>query len=129
MTGNEVAVDTNRAVAILNGDAAALAWARTFTALYLPVTVLAELRYGALNSAKTAHNQQRVDDLATRFPVLDVTASTASAYAELRLALKKVGRPIPQNDLWIAATCIDHKLPLATADGHFDNLPGLTTVR
>lgn len=60
--------------------------------------------------------------------VLDVTATTAAAYAELRMSLKKVGRPIPQNDMWIAAACIERAIPLATDDAHFTGLPGLVTV-
>jgi len=45
--------------------------------------------------------------------------------AEIKLALKQVGKPIPQNDLWIAATCRRHGLTLATSDAHFGHCPGL----
>jgi tRNA(fMet)-specific endonuclease VapC len=57
--------------------------------------------------------------------VPEVTFETARRYAELRLALKRAGRPIPSNDLWIAATCLRHGLVLVTADAHFTHCPGL----
>jgi predicted nucleic acid-binding protein len=53
-------------------------------------------------------------------------ASTTEVYARVRLALKKKGRPIPENDMWIAALCVEHALPFATYDEHFDEVEGLT---
>jgi tRNA(fMet)-specific endonuclease VapC len=41
------------------------------------------------------------------------------------LQLKRHGKPIPENDLWIAAICVEHDLPLATVDSHFDYVEGL----
>lgn len=37
-----------------------------------------------------------------------------------RISLKKKGRPIPENDIWIAATCLEHRIPLVTSDSHFN---------
>jgi predicted nucleic acid-binding protein len=54
--------------------------------------------------------------------------ATATTYARLRIALKKLAKPIPENDLWIAAVAAEHGLPLATRDAHFSVVPGLTTV-
>ena len=53
------------------------------------------------------------------FDVLSVTAETTIAYADLRVALKRVGRPIPANDAWIAALAIEHRLPVFSRDTHF----------
>jgi tRNA(fMet)-specific endonuclease VapC len=92
------------------------------------VTVVAELRFGAMNAARAAANLQKIDDLISRCVVLDSTKETARIYAELRMQMKKPGRPIPQNDIWIAAACVQQGIPLATDDSHFDSLPGLTTV-
>lgn len=43
----------------------------------------------------------------------------------LRLSLKKKGKPIPENDLWIASICIENKMPLISNDGHFKNIDNL----
>jgi len=60
---------------------------------------------------------------------LNITRETANHYSAIRLELKKKGRPIPENDLWIASICIEHNLPLVTGDAHFDNINGLEVIR
>jgi tRNA(fMet)-specific endonuclease VapC len=56
---------------------------------------------------------------------LEITAATAGVYARLRLQLKTKGKPIPENDLWIATLCVEHDVKLAAVDGHFDAIDGL----
>jgi len=129
MTGSDVALDTNLAIAILNGDGQVTDWANAFARLFIPVPVLAELRFGAMNSGHASHNLARAADLVSRCTVLDATSATATEYARLRVATRRVGRPIPVNDLWIAATCVEHRVPLGTTDAHFDHIPGLKVVR
>lgn len=46
-------------------------------------------------------------------------------YARLRLDLKTKGKPIPENDLWIAALCVEHQVKFTAVDGHFDAVDGL----
>lgn len=128
MIGNSVALDTNQAIAILNDDPSALSFYATFGEICLPVTVLGELRYGALNSRRIQENLDNIARLAIRCRLLAVDDATATRYARLRMALKKLARPIPENDLWIAAACDQHALPLATLDSHFSVVPGLTLL-
>jgi predicted nucleic acid-binding protein len=71
----------------------------------------------------------QVGTLVRRCRVLEITANTAAVYARLRLGLKSKGKPIPENDLWIAAICVEHQVPLATLDAHFDVVDGLERVR
>jgi predicted nucleic acid-binding protein len=60
--------------------------------------------------------------------VLTVTADTTVTYAAVRVALKKLGRPIPANDAWIAALALEHRLPILSRDAHFDALPDLRRI-
>jgi len=60
--------------------------------------------------------------------VLIVDDITAGRYAEVRNQLKQSGRPIPSNDLWIAALARQHGLPLLSRDGHFDFVCGLQRI-
>jgi tRNA(fMet)-specific endonuclease VapC len=115
VSDDSIALDTSVAIAVLAGQASTLLSqpAREFL---LPVLVVGELRYGALSSRRSAENLAEVERLVARCRVLDVTAVTAAAYARLRLGLKEKGKPIPENDLWIAALCVEHRLPLATLD-------------
>ncbi len=118
MTGSRIALDTNRAITILNRADEAQKF-RDIAEVFLPVPVVGELRYGALNSQHSAANLERITRLVSRCQVLGIDTATAEVYSQARLRLKQKGRPIPENDLWIAAICIQHSLPLATSDSHF----------
>jgi predicted nucleic acid-binding protein len=59
------------------------------------------------------------------FEILSVTEPTTLTYARVRASLKKLGRPIPANDTWIAALALQHRLPVMSRDEHFDAVPGL----
>ena len=54
------------------------------------------------------------------FEILNITDETASAYAALRLALKRAGRPVPANDAWIAVLAFQHGLTVLSRDERFD---------
>jgi tRNA(fMet)-specific endonuclease VapC len=58
-------------------------------------------------------------------PVLVCDVETARHYGRVRNELRRKGRPIPENDIWIAATARQHDLILVTRDPHFDEVEGL----
>jgi len=95
----------------------------------MPVVVLAELHHGVLRSNAVTQNLQQLDQIVQRCEILDLNATGAIAWAELRLQLVTLGRPIPKDDLWFASICIGHQVPFATLDAHFNDLPGLEIVR
>lgn len=94
----------------------------------LPVTVIGELRYGALNSQRTAENLAAVEAFVDRCRVLPADATTAKLYGEARVRLKRAGTLIPENDVWIAAICIQNDVALATNDAHFAHVEGLAVI-
>ena len=120
-----VALDTNVAIALLNNEAWVAETLRPYTTLLLPVIVCGELLFGARNSARQVQNEANVRELIRRAQVLDLTTEVAESYAAIRLHLKQQGRPIPENDMWIAAICAVHDVPLLSIDKHFQNIPGL----
>lgn len=91
----------------------------------VPSIALGELYYGARKSAHPAENLARVQQFAMATQVLSSDAATAWIYGELRDLLRLKGRPIPENDLWIAAVAIQHGLTLATRDEHFNDVDDL----
>ena len=127
MSGDDeeaIALDTTQAIAVLNNTGAGT-WIRPFTRVCLPAPVVGELLYGALNSGRPESNRRRVETLIARCEVLPVGAATAGAYARVRLGLKRKGRPIPENDVWIAALARQHDLTLVSRDRHFSNVDRL----
>src|SRR5688572_12289285 len=111
MSGGDIALDTNQVIAVLNDTGDAGRWVQTFARVYVPVPVVGELRFGALNSRRAAQNLLRIEKLVSGCQALAVTVSTAEVYARVRVQLKQKGKPIPENDIWIAALCIERSLP------------------
>jgi tRNA(fMet)-specific endonuclease VapC len=118
-------VDTNVVIAMFAGDPGIVNDLCNRAAVFLCVPVLGELRYGAKASARVETNLARLDELARAIAVLPCDAGTAAAYAQVKFALRKKGRPIPENDVWIAALARQHQLSLLTRDNHFREIEGL----
>ena len=89
----------------------------------IPVIVLGEFRYGIAESRQRAAYEAWLDSQLSHFEVLPVVEETAIAYAALRVMLRRSGRPIPANDVWIAALALQHRLPILSRDEHFDVVP------
>jgi predicted nucleic acid-binding protein len=90
-SGDRVALDTSVAIDVLANQADDLL-SRDITEHLLPVPVVGELRYGAINPRKPTENLAKVVGLVARCQILNVTATTAEVYARLRLDLKQKGR-------------------------------------
>jgi predicted nucleic acid-binding protein len=118
-------LDTNALSAFADGDAGIGEILRQQARAAIPVIVLGEFRYGIAQSKHRSEYEAWLESQLPHFDVLTVTEETAVAYAALRVALKRSGRPIPANDAWIAALALQHRLPVLSRDGHFDVVPGL----
>lgn len=125
----KIALDTDVAIKFLNGNAQIAEILLSHNEIYMPVIVAGELTFGALNSKHPEQNLARHKKLILRARLLTVGEATASTYAKTRLALKKKGKPIPENDLWIAALCIENKIPLFSNDAHFEGIEHLSLIR
>lgn len=128
MSSSDMAIDTTAAVAILNRDPAIAQALPAQATLFMPVTVLGELYFGAERSARVAANIARVEHLRRTVTVLSIDAATARRYGRLPQSLRTLGKPLPQNDIWIAACALEHRLPLVTRDSHFQHVGDLTVI-
>lgn len=128
MSGNSILLDTNIIIALFNGEKGIAEKLDKLKQVYVPAVVVGELFYGAFSSTSKSKNISRINSFLTDCQVLDVDQSTAKLYGELKSILRKNGTPIPENDIWIAATAVQHDLKIATRDAHFKNLSKLTIV-
>jgi len=120
-----VILDTNGLSAVAEGDPALEAILRKAVQVAIPVIVLGEYRYGIGQSRDRNRYEQWLSEYLPKFRILDVDDRTTISYAAVRMELKKAGTPIPSNDVWIAALCRQHSLPIVSRDRHFDAVPGL----
>jgi len=119
-----ILLDTNIIIALFSGEKAA---SQRFSenVIAVPSTVLGELYYGARKSAQSPANLTRIDHFAASVEVVGCDAVTAQFYGRIKDGLRLKGRPIPENDIWIAAVACQFGLPLATRDEHFKHVDGL----
>ena len=124
-----ISLDTNIVIRLFKNDPIVAKMLAGLSALYLPVPVIAELIFTARNSSRSGENLKKYNEFIDACNILNITRETADHYSFIRLELKQKGRPIPENDIWIAAICIEQNLPLVTGDAHFDNIDDLKIVR
>jgi tRNA(fMet)-specific endonuclease VapC len=91
----------------------------------VPVVVLGEFWFGLHNSRMQQPLLAALEQMLSDFQVLSVDVVTARHYADIREELRKSGRSIPENDLWIAALSRQHNLSVVSKDAHFDVVDGL----
>ncbi len=97
--------------------------------LFVPIIVLGELRFGARKSGRVEENLRKIEAFAAASDVLPCDEATARLHGDVKADLRRKGRPIPENDIWISATALQHDLTIATRDPHFDHVEGLRTER
>ena len=86
---------------------------------------LGELYFGAQKSRRCEENIREIEKIAVRYTVFDVDKETSELYGIIKAGLKAKGRPIPENDMWIAAIAMQHQLNVVTHDKHFRNIDNL----
>ena len=121
-------LDTNALSAAADRDPGALEIVAAASELALPVIVLGEYRAGIQQSRHRADYEKWLHDWIAVVSVLVIDEETTNYYAAIRVELKKAGKPIPTNDVWIAALCRQHALPLLSRDGHFDLISGIRRI-
>lgn len=121
-------LDTNAISAFVGGDADLLRVIETETDLSIPAIVFGEYLFGIQQSRFRAKYEQWLKANLPLFELLNVGAATARHYAGIRHELKTAGRPIPSNDIWIAALAREHRIRVLSRDRHFEAVSGLALL-
>lgn len=125
MGSRDLLVDSNVVIDFFAGDEKCARLIDEAGQIFIPVTVVGELLAGARRSLRPEHNVRTLETFMERGKVLPCDRATASHFADIQNDLRARGRPIPENDMWIAAVAQQHGLTLASRDGHFDEVRGL----
>jgi tRNA(fMet)-specific endonuclease VapC len=124
MNGSRFALDTNIVAAYFNQEKSIQEHLQKIT-VFVPSIVIGELYFGAYQSQRVAENVKRIKDFVAITTILSCDAEVGDQYGQIRLNLKAKGRPIPENDIWIAATALRYNLKLVTRDEHFKEVDDL----
>jgi len=117
-------LDTNGLFALAEGELRLEPILRKAAQIAAPVIVLGEDRYGIQQTRERQRYEHWLVEYLPKFRVLNVDEQTTTSYADVRGELN----PIPSNDVWIAALCRQHSLPVLSRDRHFDLVPGLRRI-
>ena len=125
MAGNKFLLDTNAIIALQRENEDLKKLLSTSTDVFVPAVAVGELYYGAYKSQRVEENRKNVAAFIANRVVLNVDVDTADVYGQVKQALRAKGRPIPENDIWIAALAIQYDLTLIADDAHFGEVDNL----
>lgn len=129
MAGNKLLLDTNAVIALQQKDTALLQLLEAEEDIFVPSIVIGELYYGAYKSGRPEENRKTVSEFAEKRQVIHCDAQTGDAYGQIKYALRTKGRPIPENDIWIAAIALQYDGILITRDEHYREIENLRTQK
>jgi tRNA(fMet)-specific endonuclease VapC len=101
-------LDTNIVIALFAAEQAVLDHLKVAGEVYIPSIVIGELAYGAYKSTRVTENLPRIEDFVASNVILTCDAVTAFHYGIIKDQLRQSGKPIPENDIWIAAAAIQY---------------------
>lgn len=125
-----ILLDTNFYVAFKKGEKSSVEIVRRATEIALSTVVLGELLVGFRCGKRMMENYRELELFldSPRVVTVSVDEETAEFYARIFQELRVKGKPVPTNDLWIAASVLQHGYILATYDDHFNNISGIITA-
>ena len=128
MTGNKCLLDTSIIVHTFRNNIDITKQLLTFSEIFIPSIAVGELYYGAYRSGNVKKHLDQLHQFLKNYAVLNTNTSTADLYGSIKTALKNKGKPIPENDIWIAAIAVQFKLPLFTTDKHFEEIDHIVLI-
>ena len=122
-----VIIDTNVYTGFKKNNTAVVEAFHHFDFIGINITVLAELYSGFKGGIKEDQKRKELEEFInnTRVAIIALDEDTAEFYSEIYFKLRQKATPIPTNDIWIAASAMQHGLALYTLDRHFEKIDGL----
>ena len=125
MTGNKFLLDTNIVIEVFDGNTVIADKINQLSEFYISAVVLGELYIGINRVTNKAKHLKKLNEFLKLCVVINIDSATATYYGKIIADLYKKGKPLPVNDVWIAASVIQHKFTLVTRDNHFNEIAGL----
>jgi len=119
--------DTNAISSLFSGDEKVLHHLAEAEQILMSIFVLAELYAGFKGGSKEKQNRELLKNFISKksVEILNATMETAEFFAVIKNKLKIAGKPIPLNDVWIAAHALEHNAEIISYDKHFTLIEGL----
>ncbi|NLD37962.1 MAG: type II toxin-antitoxin system VapC family toxin [Desulfatiglans sp.] len=127
---NNILIDTNIYTSALKGDHETIIVLQRTREIGICSITIGELLSGFKAGNREKKNREELSEFLDmpRVNVYGVDENTAEFYSAVINNLRNKGKPIPTNDIWIAAVAFQYGFPLFTKDKHFEYVPGLVLV-
>jgi len=122
-------LDTNVITKLLDKDPAAISLVQKIEKPFTSLIVAGELYFAALNSSRIDINLEKVKEALSCLGIILLDDKVCMSYAKIKMEFKKKGKPIPDNDIWIAACACVHDLSVATFDHHFSEISQIELLK
>ena len=119
-------LDTNIVIALFKNDTLVMEKISQATEVFISNVTVGELYFGAYKSNKAKDNIEKLEKFIINNTIFNCDSITAKYYGEIKNKLKIKGKPIPENDIWIAAIAMQHNLVLVSRDKHLKEIEGLS---
>lgn len=98
--------------------------------VYLSEVAIGEFKAGLDDTRRGRRNREALDAFLHLPNIVEITLTTATTdlYAKVFRSLHAAGRPIPVNDIWLAAQALEHGAVLVSRDRHFEAVANLRTL-
>jgi len=121
--------DTNILIAFINNEQKIVEKFNLIDEIYVSCISIGELFLGANLSMKKDKNIFLINSLLACCKMYDINLQTAKFYAKIKADLRQIGKPIPDNDMWIVATALENNLVIASRDKHILNLNNISSEK
>lgn len=126
-----VLLDSNAYAQLMRGREQVSRIVRDAEEILLSAVVLGELLYGFRHGSRYERNARAMRAFLDNpyVSIMPVGETTADRYSRIAASLRAKGRPIPTNDIWIAAHAAETGADLVSADRHFEHVDGIALIR
>ena len=124
---SRIILDSNAYTEFFQGNKAIKETIDKSTTVVMSVIVIGELLAAFKKGNQERTNKRQLEQFLSKPSIefAEAGRETAAIYSEIKHQLDQTGKPIPLNDIWIAAHAMETGSVLVTYDKHFLNIPGL----
>lgn len=121
-------LDTSVAIESLRNNLTITTYLDTFEDLCFTSIGLGELYYGAYKSTQRERHLAECSMVEATLTIYDIDHEVSKLFGQVKYDLRRTGKMIPENDIWIAAVALRYRITLITLDTHFERVEGLEVV-
>jgi predicted nucleic acid-binding protein len=119
-----ILIDTSVYASFKRKETVAIVELRRVEYIGINIMILGEILSGFKGGKRDKQNIEELNLFldSQRVHLIQIDEETAAFYAEIYWDLRRKGKPVPSNDMWVAASAMKHGLALFTFDEHFNNI-------